>query len=713
MSAVRNNLIKIIILSSIVILTSHPLSARIYSAKYLEINKGWTLEFKEGPKLTFTGVGNKRITFTWKKGKSSPWLSERNHTIAEDPFTELKTKELREMIDSVYNAKLVKWQQEKRLHDQNEENRHERESKIYTREKTAFYNRLETEYLDALRKWNQDKKQFALHAQKGFEERTRKWEIDRDNFEKDENQRIADEIKTQKEQHQGLLDEWEDKKAKHGEALADYKKDYNEYKIELKERKQNIKKCVLEGNLRSRCKVENPMPKRPKKPRFSIPKPEFVQRPVPRKPFSKPKPIKAVFKEPEPIKSKAVFPDPAPLPPRRYPVPMPQPDSSPVYGVTGLILHLSKTGCRRSNFILKKQNSIAYIKTRPELITTGDSPWEGKGTLKRCHVIGREEFARDNFFNLLIDNGNRPVEVEFNLSMPFHLKRITHPILESFQRELLKRVLKVREIDEFTKRNNRMNYDPINARYYIENEGKWVFLSYEVIGKNKRKGIKKLTMDIPQYLVDPSHRDKSFRVKRISLMDHMRKGNATYLRLKRNYWYPASGKQNNWQFKADYKFGLVRQDKLRNIIKVIQKDNGNNNSENEINSAGIVYDFTSLWYLLPWLQRTSRSEMNLTYFDDTRVFGRILKRMEHKKIPHFDNYNKTQKMIEVDRWILEDSKTGDQLSWFLVGTRDRIIYQANIEGKRFKLKTVDTERILENRKWKQDFKKQHNIVEFQ
>jgi hypothetical protein len=671
-----------------------------FSVKDLRIKSGWGLSFNDGLEFTIEKTGNQEIVSHWNLEKLGQLNLTKVSRVSPVDFSDLDKKSYAEYINKKHQENIDEWDAQKSAFDKKEQERYEQEISQYNTARKEFEERLKKE----IEAWEKNKKEFIEQENKKYLEL--KNSIETDNIKK--LAEYSKDLKDWEEAERKFIDEESKRIEKAKTKLKDeLKGKISELNLKYGEIKDETEKKKLEENIAKleeeyQKKIDQLKPQKFKGPKdwfglggpkpkpdnktYLSPTPDF--KPVE---FSIPKPSRNFTKKP-------------PSPPRPFSVPPPTKDDSPCYNFIGLLLYLGKSNCQQKDFILMLNKEFYSIKSN-SFKTIGFSKWVGENTeLVECSITTRNKIKNQRLLTILYDSG-RPLSIEIKDKRNLTLNTIFSPELELFINQVKIRPLFVTNLDDF----KNQSHQPIIANYTTD-DGISFLVKYSV--KEDQNEVTVLEYEGPEMLVNPSVTKKANQVKRVSYITVAQYRGKKHLFLRKHLWNYIGNNEHDWELLADYSYGIVEK-KLANKITRKAINTQGDIVEQIISSAGLVFDFTSLWYLPAWYSNQKQSELYLGYYDENRIYGMILKKDDGIYRRVFREFADVSREITTERWILQSTGSGKSEFSFHIGVDNRIIYEVNIGENKVKLNSIKNRKISFNQKWYVGYKRKHNIVRLQ
>gem|GEM_PF-4289722 len=639
--------------------------ADMYSMKDWRVEKNWKIDFKDGTAILVKDIdGDKLIVEDWDEPGGA---AGQYHELKKKNYSAFDEKPFRAYAHTVYDPQQDKYDQEKLKYETAEKKRYDEEKKIYAEEKKNHKSNLKAKYDEELKEWREDKaKEYAECKDDELPDAIEDWEEAKADFLEDEIDRIND-----------IFDDNKELKRVHGTT-------WEKWKAWQEKNMENPSSGALSGEPKLR-KTYKPKRYKEKKPVEKIFCASYMAK---------------EFTDPEPQLSKAPFSKPAPKPARKYLESPPTLDKAPAYGTIGLTLLLVKNSCQKGKFILQHAGDYAFVQTRKST-NPGFSPWHGNTEVIACEIIGRSADTGKKYLQIeLVDKHLISLKIGSNAKRV--VSHISTPLLKDFEKELNRRETYLLQMDEFMAGKED---EVTKARYKIEQDQNFIDITYEVSGK--KKNIIKTTVDTPVYIYDSAIKDKGKRVVRVSLMKSKKIKGEYHPTMLKNYWYEPNKTAKQWKFSAKYKYAIV-EGTVENLIKKSTRQVDGSSIEQQVVSSGLVFDFTSMWYLVSNAMKTGKTEYAAVYYDDKLVSGMILTRKGSGSITHREG-NLPPKKVDVVQWLMTDQNKKEMFQ-FQVGKKDSIIYSAKAGSKSIKLIELTHARIRENRAWLDEYPKSQGIT---
>lgn len=660
-----------------------------YSEDRLRIEQGWGIEFENGSTLTVSAVDPDRIVITQRNSAVSTKFEMDRRTFTsldQEPFKTYTRQRLQEQKRA--------YLENKRAFDAAEHKRVEQIRRRNEINKKRHEERIEQEYQQAMSEY-----QAALKSMKD----ELKTAI------KQENEKRFGRFQEENERYSNKLREYEAKKEKH-DSFVESKAEYLNC---LEENRDAESACAsekekmesLEDRFLFVFSTEPADPgtfdeSRPEGPKL-IEESDFER-------FKREKPdvyqdlYRSIAK---PEKSKEPF-IPEDATKRSFGKNEPQADDAPGFDLPGLALLMTTQDCREMDLKLKLGKKVYPAQSDREPIT-GFSPWEGEQTpLTKCVVTTRDEAPAKTLAVLTLQK-DRLLSMDSLTSRRRVVKRIFSPEFLAFRKSCQGRAFEISDIDAFRRGSKG---DIISANYLIEGDNTssiQVEYSLDTVSKKdfrgnpEKKPVVNVLVSTPVYIYESSQKDKRVKVHRISQVEAEIRKDARSI-LMDNQVVLSSLKEPKEKLSfATCKYSLNHIKSEGTVRYLLEKEDGI-----EVVSRGYVYDFTSLWYIVPFLSKQRFNEFPIDYFNDSTVTPmNLIKKdvVRESASPDF-----LQPFSRLERWELVYES--QPVAQYYVADNSHVLVKVTFDKHTINLFSISNGIIDRNFRWKKGQIEKHGFV---
>ncbi len=728
---IRNNNLKILTIIAVLSILKPGFATgetMNHSQRNFRFEEGWSLLFSDGSSVLLQARDAKKISFRIERGSLATLYGGQSAALIPRGFAEYDQTPFSTHFDRLYQKRLEAFAKRKSEWERKEQLRFQTESKKWNSERNLFETRQKENFQKALTRWTAKKQTFEKKEEERFRKAKEKWQKkqekediefqedhaewvkEKQEHEQDERERVKEEIDELKED---LKDDEED-------IFEDAKKDRQFWAIR-KTAETKTKECSS-GKTRESCRrriaiwqkgIQNDNYKKLRRVRAEYRK---KIRAVKAEPFDEKEPNKQEYVVEKPKRKRFLDLKPRkptiryrdqvapPLLQKPYLEKRPVKEKTIGYSVLGLFFRMSGNGCRAEEFKLRMKGDFFYAKSKPGGLAETIS-WPEEVPLESCAIVGRNRSQGRTFFRLLYAR-NRPFAFDLGKT-PIRLEKIGSPALKKLDGELAKRDLYVKDLLSF---RSSVKGEPVFAVYEtaIDRGKQFVTVEYSV-----SKGRVKLLMEsLPHFLLDASIKNRKRKIDRVSYLKEAEFQGTSYPLLRTHYWYDEGKTSKEWQYLARYKYGLLSQNRLGTRIDRNEKKVDGEIRQQSVSITGLVGDFTSLWYVLPWWNAKGRKTLEIGFYDDKIYQGLTLDKndTESRSAINFADFEGHQRRVPLQKWSLKNSQTQKSVFAVSIGKRDNIVYRLDYEGISFSLVKIKSKSISDNIDWYLNFLQTADIV---